>query len=115
MPGHIYLDKYAGWYAVRDEAYYAENEIVDGKAPTGAPVEWVEEPSYFFRLSAFQDRLLALYENNPDFVGPSSRLNEVKSFVKADCVTSQSVAQAFHGEYQFQMMKSMSCMSGLMP
>jgi methionyl-tRNA synthetase len=81
--GHIYLDKYAGWYAVRDEAYYAESEIVDGKAPTGAPVEWVEEPSYFFRLSAFQDQLLDLYESNPDFVGPSSRLNEVKSFVKS--------------------------------
>jgi len=80
--GDIYLDSYKGWYAVRDEAYYAESEIVDGKAPTGAPVEWVEEPSYFFRLSAFQDRLLDLYESNPDFVGPKSRLNEVKSFVK---------------------------------
>ena len=80
--GDIYLDSYKGWYAVRDEAYYAESEIVDGKAPSGAPVEWVEEPSYFFRLSAFQDRLLELYDSNPDFVGPKSRLNEVKSFVK---------------------------------
>ncbi len=81
--GDIYLDSYKGWYAVRDEAYYAESEIIDGKAPSGAPVEWVEEPSYFFRLSAFQDRLLELYDSNPEFVGPKSRLNEVKSFVKS--------------------------------
>ena len=57
--GHIYLGKYAGWYSVRDEAYYTETEIVDGKAPTGAPDEWVEEPSYFFDLSKWQDKLLA--------------------------------------------------------
>ena len=50
--GDIYLGKYAGWYSVRDEAFYAESELLDGRAPTGAPVEWVEEPSYFFRLSA---------------------------------------------------------------
>ena len=64
--GHIYLGKYAGWYSVRDEAYYTETEIVDGKAPTGAPVEWVEEPSYFFDLSKWQDKLLAFYDENPD-------------------------------------------------
>ena len=81
--GHIYLDSYKGWYAVRDEAYYAESEIIDGKAPSGASVEWVEEPSYFFRLSAFGDRLLAHYEKNPDFIGPTSRRNEVQSFVKS--------------------------------
>ncbi|MFC3051038.1 methionine--tRNA ligase [Kordiimonas pumila] len=85
--GHIYEDKYAGWYSVRDEAFYAESELQDGKpgeklAPTGAPVEWVEEPSYFFRLSAFGDKLLSYYEANPDFVMPKSRLNEVTSFVK---------------------------------
>jgi len=78
----IYLGTYAGWYSVRDETYYAESEIVDGKAPTGAPVEWVEEPSYFFRLSAWQDRLLAFYEANPDFIGSETRRNEVISFVK---------------------------------
>ncbi|MGC6485159.1 MAG: methionine--tRNA ligase [Candidatus Puniceispirillales bacterium] len=77
----IYLGSYAGWYAVRDEAFYAESEIVDGKAPSGAPVEWVEEPSYFFRLSAFEDKLLAHYDANPDFVAPKSRFNEVRSFV----------------------------------
>ncbi len=80
--GWIYLGKYAGWYSVRDEAYYAESELVDGRAPTGAPVEWVEEPSYFFRLSAFQERLLRFYESHPDFVGPATRFNEVVSFVR---------------------------------
>ena len=79
--GHIYLGSYTGWYAVRDEAYYSEDEITDGKAPSGALVDWVEEPSYFFRLSAFQDKLLAFYESHHDFVAPASRFNEVKSFV----------------------------------
>jgi len=80
--GHIYLGSYSGWYAVRDEAYYQESELVNGKAPTGAEVEWVEESSYFFRLSAFQDKLLEHYKTNPDFIGPDSRRNEVISFVK---------------------------------
>jgi len=85
--GEIYLDAYKGWYAVRDEAFYAESELTktpDGRriAPSGAEVEWVEEPSYFFRLSAWQERLLAFYEANPDFIGPDSRRNEVISFVK---------------------------------
>ncbi len=80
--GDIYLDTYAGWYSVRDEAFYAESELVDGKAPTGAPVEWVEEESYFFRLSAWQDRLLEFYEKNPEFIAPDARRNEVLSFVK---------------------------------
>ena len=77
----IYLGTYAGWYSVRDEAFYAEQELIDGIAPTGAPVEWVEEPSYFFRLSAWQDRLLAFYAANPDFILPEARRNEVLSFV----------------------------------
>jgi len=84
--GEIYLDKYAGWYAVRDEAFYGEDELRDegGKkiAPSGAECEWVEESSYFFRLSAWQDRLLAFYEAHPDFIAPASRRNEVISFVK---------------------------------
>jgi methionyl-tRNA synthetase len=85
--GDIYLGNYEGWYAVRDEAFYDESELTtrpDGSrvAPSGAPVEWVREPSYFFRLSAFQDRLLQLYEENPEFVAPSSRRSEVTSFVK---------------------------------
>jgi len=85
--GDIYLSSYAGWYSVRDEAYYAEDETVVGedqvrRGPQGTPVEWVEENSYFFKLSAYQDKLLALYETQPDFIGPDSRRNEVMSFVK---------------------------------
>jgi methionyl-tRNA synthetase len=85
--GDIYLGSYAGWYAVRDEAFYTESELIESPpgrkvAPTGAPVEWVEEPSYFFKLSAWQDRLLRFYESNPQFVLPRSRYNEVVSFVK---------------------------------
>ena len=81
--GDIYLGSYAGWYSVRDEAFYAESELVDGRAPTGAPVEWVEEPSYFFRLSAWQGRLLSFYAERPSFVLPLTRMNEVVSFVTA--------------------------------
>jgi methionyl-tRNA synthetase len=85
--GDIYLDKYAGWYSVRDEAYYDESETrldEPGKrlGPHGTPVEWVEEESYFFRLSAYQDKLLDLYARVPDFVLPKERLNEVASFVR---------------------------------
>ena len=84
--GEIYLDNYAGWYSVRDEAFFAEDELIkneDGQrvAPGGAEVEWVEEPSYFFRLSAWQDRLLEFYDKNPSFILPNSRRNEVISFV----------------------------------
>ncbi|WP_142250358.1 methionine--tRNA ligase [Bradyrhizobium sp. UNPF46] len=85
--GDIYADTYAGWYSVRDEAYYAEDETRvndDGVrlGPQGTPVEWVEEKSYFFRLSAYQDKLLKLYADHPDFIGPDSRKNEVVSFVR---------------------------------
>ena len=80
--GFIYKDVYEGWYAVRDEAFYGEDELVDGKAPTGAEVTWHKEESYFFKLSAFQDKLLMLYEAAPDFVQPQSKMNEVLSFVK---------------------------------
>ncbi len=85
--GQIYLDKYAGWYAVRDEAFYDEGELTKGPngeklAPTGAPVEWVEEESYFFPLSKWQQPLLDFYDAHPDYIGPKSRFNEVYSFVK---------------------------------
>jgi methionyl-tRNA synthetase len=85
--GDIYLGHYEGWYAVRDEAFYDEEELTtqpDGTkvAPSGAPVEWVREPSYFFRLAAWQDRLLKFYEDHPDFIAPASRRNEVLSFVR---------------------------------
>lgn len=85
--GEIYLGHYEGWYAVRDEAFYGPDELTerDGVkcAPSGAPVEWVREPSYFFRLGAWGERLLAFYEANPDFIAPPSRRNEVLSFVKS--------------------------------
>ncbi len=85
--GDIYLDSYAGWYSVRDEAFYAEGEteVRDGVryGPQGSPVEWVEEESYFFRLSAYQEPLLKLYAENPEFIGPDERRNEVVSFVKS--------------------------------
>jgi methionyl-tRNA synthetase len=85
--GDIYLSKYAGWYSVRDEAYYDEGETrLNGDGvrvgPQGTPVEWTEEESYFFRLSAYQDRLLAYYDGNPDFIGPDTRRNEIVSFVR---------------------------------
>ncbi len=83
---NIYKGNYGGWYAVRDEAYYQESELMekDGKkiAPSGAEVEWVEEESYFFALSKWQEKLLAFYDANPDFIAPASRRNEVISFVK---------------------------------
>ena len=80
--GEIYLGRFAGWYAVRDEAFYDESELVEGKAPTGADVEWFEEDNYFFRLSAWQDRLLDYYAANPEAIAPRSRRNEVIRFVK---------------------------------
>lgn len=84
--GDIYLDKYAGWYSVRDEAYYAEDEteLRDGQRyakTTGTEVEWTEEESYFFRLSKYQDRLLELYENE-GFIYPETRRNELASFIR---------------------------------
>jgi methionyl-tRNA synthetase len=86
--GDIFLKKYGGWYSVRDEVYYkeAETEVREDGAryaiPTGTLVEWTEEETYFFKLSAYQDKLLALYESDPDFILPPERRNEVASFVR---------------------------------
>jgi methionyl-tRNA synthetase len=89
--GDIYLDRYEGWYSVRDEAYYDESELVDatdaaGQAvrlsPQGTAVEWTVEESWFFRLSAYGDRLLAWYDANPGCVAPPSRMNEMRAFVE---------------------------------
>jgi methionyl-tRNA synthetase len=84
--GDLYLSKYSGWYSVRDEAYYDEGELTEREgrkfAPTGTPVEWVEEESWFFKLSAYADRLLALYDTQPDFVSPEHYKNEIVAFVK---------------------------------
>ena len=86
--GEIYLSKYAGWYSVSDEAFYNDDEIdtVDGKKickSSGSPVEWVEEESFFFKLSKWQDKLLKFYSDNPKFILPETRKNEVISFVKS--------------------------------
>jgi methionyl-tRNA synthetase len=85
--GDIYLDTYSGWYSVRDEAYFTEAETTVGEdgvrvaTDTGAPVTWTDEQTYFFRLSAYTDRLLAHYQAHPEFIGPDARRNEVVSFV----------------------------------
>jgi len=84
----IYLSKYSGWYSVSDEAFYNNDEIIEknGKKiaeSSGSIVEWIEEESYFFRLSKWQDKLLDYYEKNLEFISPKSRRNEVISFVKS--------------------------------
>ncbi len=79
--GEIYKGVYEGWYSVTDEAFYDEKELIGGKAPTGADVKWVQEESYFFRLSKWKEKLLQLYKSNPDFILPHSRRNEVLSFL----------------------------------
>jgi methionyl-tRNA synthetase len=85
--GDIFLSKYPGWYCVREEAFFAEEELTltaDGKrlAPSGAPVEWIEEESYYFRLSAYQSKLLAHYRAHPEFIVPETYRNEIISFVE---------------------------------
>ncbi len=95
--GDIYLGGYEGWYSVRDEAFYGEDETSVGAdgvrvGGQGTPVEWTKEETYFFRLSKYQDRLLAHYEAHPDFVGPDTRFNEVISFVKGG-LTDLSVSR----------------------
>ena len=96
--GDIYLAKYSGWYSVRDEAFFEEAELTAGPdgtrlAPSGAPVEWVEEESYFFRLSAYADRLLDHYAAHPDFVTPQNYLNEIVAFVRRG-LTDLSISRA---------------------
>ena len=85
--GDVYLSTYTGWYSVRDEAYFDESELTPGPdatklAPSGAPVEWVEEESWFFRLSAYADKLLAHYEAHPEFITPEKYRNEIVAFVR---------------------------------
>jgi methionyl-tRNA synthetase len=86
--GDIYLSKYSGWYSVSDEAFYNEDEIIkknDGNiaSESGSAVEWIEEESFFFKLSKWQNKLLEYYEKNPEFISPKSRKNEVINFVKS--------------------------------
>ncbi len=85
--GDLYLDRYEGWYSVRDEAFYDESELIAGEgeeklSPQGTPVEWTVEETWFFRLSKYQDKLLALYRDSPHFIRPESRRNEVLRFVE---------------------------------
>jgi methionyl-tRNA synthetase len=85
--GDLYLDEYNGWYSVRDEAFYDESELTEGGgaaklSPQGTPVEWTTERTWFFRLSKYQEPLLAFYRANPDWIRPESRRNEVLKFVE---------------------------------
>ena len=87
--GDIYLGAYEGWYSIRDECFYGEDELIDDPksegtkcAPTGAPVEWVAESSYFFKLSAYTDKLIEHINSNPDFISPVGRKNEVIAFMR---------------------------------
>lgn len=96
--GDIYLDTYSGWYSVRDERFFVESEtrlLDDGTrvaVETGAPVTWTEEQTYFFRLSAYADKLLAHYEANPDFIAPEVRRNRSSVSWRAACATCPSRA-----------------------
>ena len=86
--GDIYLDQYSGWYSIRDEAFYNEEELIKSKndsylSPNGNPVEWIDEESYFFKLSKYEGQLLDLYERNKSFILPNSRMNEIKNFVQS--------------------------------
>jgi methionyl-tRNA synthetase len=82
--GQIYLGAYEGWYSIRDETFYTDQELVNGKAPTGADVEWVREESYFFRLSQWTEKLRDFYEANPDFIAPKGKRNEVLAFINQE-------------------------------
>ncbi|WP_066548325.1 MULTISPECIES: methionine--tRNA ligase [unclassified Sphingomonas] len=89
--GDLYLDRYEGWYSVRDEAFYEEKELVEGEggvklSPQGTPVEWTTEETWFFRLSKYQQPLLDFYAANPDFIRPDSRRNEILRFVEGGLV-----------------------------
>ena len=95
--GDIYKDVYKGWYCISDETFFRETEVVDGHCPNPEckkEVRWVEEENYFFRLSAYSDRLLKYFEENPDVLGPEFRKNEVLSFIKSGlrdaCITRKS-------------------------
>ena len=86
--GDIYLDQYSGWYSITDEAFYSEEELIKNDndiflSPNGNKVEWVDEESYFFKLSKYESKLLELYEKNEEFILPNSRMNEIKNFVKS--------------------------------
>ena len=106
----IYLSKYSGWYSVSDEAFYSEEEIedIDGikrSIASKSSVEWMDEESYFFRLSKWEKKLLEYYKSNPDFISPESKKNEVISFVKSGLKALSVVEKVFLGELRFQAIK----------
>ncbi len=103
----IYLGKYAGWYSVRDEAYYQEDELINGQAPSGSEVEWVEEPSYFFKLSEWQEPLIKFYKENPNFIKPQSRYNEVLRFVESGLRDLSVSRTGFQWGYKFRVALTM--------
>jgi methionyl-tRNA synthetase len=110
--GDLYLDRYEGWYSVRDEAFYDESELVTGDdgaklSPQGTPVEWTVEESWFFRLSAYGDKLLALYRDNPEFIQPESRRNEVIGLSKAVCATFRSAVPRLTGACRCRVRRAM--------
>ena len=118
--GDIYLDNYAGWYSVRDEAYYAEEETVldeDNvrRGQQGTPVEWVEEKSYFFKLSAYQDKLLTLYESSRILSGRICAGTKLSASSKADCGICRFREPHSTGASRSPAIPSMSCMSGSTP
>ncbi len=89
--GDLYMDRYEGWYSVRDEAFYEEKELIAGEgaeklSPQGTPVEWTVEETWFFRLSKYQQPLLDHYAANPDFIRPESRRNEILRFVEGGLI-----------------------------
>jgi methionyl-tRNA synthetase len=92
--GHVYLGKYEGWYDVSSETFYREEDLIDGKSPDGNEVRWVSEDNYFFKLSGFSDRLLKHIEENPSFIQPANRRNEVLSFINQGlrdiCITRKN-------------------------
>ncbi len=108
MNDDIYLSKYSGWYSVSDEAFYSEEEISEKNnikicTASGSPVEWIEEESYFFRLSKWQEKLLEYYKLNPDFISPKSRKNEVISFVQSGLKDLSISRKAFSWGIKFQI------------
>ena len=116
--GDIYLDKYEGWYSVRDEAYYAEDETEvreDGKRysiQTDTEVTWTEEEIYFFRLSPYQDKLLKLYEEQPSFGRPAAASTKSSASSRADWRTCPSPAPRSTGASRCRATTSTSCTSG---
>ena len=109
--GDIYLSKYSGWYSVRDEAYYDESELTkrpDGswRAPTGTPVEWIEEESYFFRLSAYQDRLLAITRRTRISSARKPGATRSRASYARACRTSRSAAPPSTGACRCRAIRS---------